>query len=117
MLLGRGHVSTKPEWLGFDDEGKNAFLPSSFKVSTEGDWFLVSLSCLEMLDVVFKSSFDLGISRFYVALPSKLQQLIILFFCPNFSVFYLYLHFEPVIQTWVLCFMAPDSPGFKVFTG
>lgn len=79
----------------------NAFSPSSFKVSIEGAWFFVSLSCSEMLHTVSKSRFDYWL---YVSLPSRLQQLIVLYFCPNFSVFYLYLHFVPVIKTWVICF-------------
>lgn len=68
----------------------------------EGAWFLASLSCWEMLHVVFKSSFALGIYWFYIQLPSRLQQPIFFFFS-ILSVFYFYLHFEPVINTWIIC--------------
>lgn len=63
-----------------DDKSNCIFPPSSFKVSIEGAWFLVSLSCWEMLHVVFKPYFSLVICWPDVWLPSGLQQLIVAYF-------------------------------------
>lgn len=110
VLIGRRRARAQPEWFMFWWQREmHFFFPSSFKVSIEGAWFLVSLSCLAMLHVVVRSRSDLGISGLYMWLPSRLQQLIVLYFCPKFSVFYLNLHFEPVIKS-----SAPDIPGWSL---
>lgn len=68
------------------------------------------LFCLEELHVLVKPGFDPRELLVLHILALQSQQLITPYFCPVLSVFYLYLHFEPLVSTEPICF-GSDSPG------
>lgn len=103
--MGPGGARTKPECFCCADQSKCS-LEASTKVPGFQHLCFVWRCCTWFSNLVLTC----GISWFYMGLPSGLQQLIILYFCPILSVFSLYLHFEPLINTEVICF-GSDIPG------